>query len=91
MDPTNALTELEALAEKLELQVVYDHFTGEGMSTGGLCKVKGAWRVIIERRASPSEKISILARALSRFDLEQHFVSPAVRELIEQVAARTEE
>jgi len=91
MDPTDTLTELEALAEKLELTVVYDHFTGEGMSTGGLCKVKGTWRVIIERRASPSEKVSILANALSRFDLEQHFLSPAVRELIEQVAARGDE
>ena len=79
-----ALKELEALAEKLAVTVVYDHFTGEGMGPGGLCRVKGAWRVIIERKASPSEKVSILARALARFDLEEHFLSPDVRELVER-------
>lgn len=84
MDPNNALSELETLASKLEITVSYDHFTGEGGGSGGLCKVKGRWRVIIERRASTSEKISVLARALSRFDLEEHFISPAVRELLER-------
>jgi hypothetical protein len=84
MDATSALTELEALAKKLEVEVIYDHLTGEGMSPGGLCKVKGRWRVIIERRSSPGERLSILAKALSRFDLESHFLSPAVRELVER-------
>lgn len=84
MDMDLTLKELETLAEKLAVTVVYDHFTGEGMGPGGLCKVKGSWRVIIERKASPSEKVSILARALSRFDLEEHFVSPDVRELVER-------
>jgi len=84
MDMNVALTELETLAEKVGVTVVYDHFTGEGMGPGGLCKVKGSWRVIIERRASPTEKVSILARALSRFDLEQHYLSPDVRELVER-------
>jgi hypothetical protein len=84
MDATSALTELEALAKKLEVEVIYDHLTGEGMGPGGLCKVKGRWRVIIERRSSPGERLSILAKALSRFDLESHFLSPSVRELVER-------
>ena len=84
MDMDLTLKELETLAEKLAVAVIYDHFTGEGMGPGGLCKVKGSWRVIIERKASPSEKVSILARALSRFDLEEHFLSPDVRELVER-------
>ena len=84
MDMEVALKELEALAEKLSVTVVYDHFTGEGMGPGGLCKVKGTWRVIIERKASPSEKVSVLARALGRFELEEHYVSPDVREILER-------
>ena len=84
MDMNVALQELEALAEKLEVKVVYDHFTGEGMGPGGLCKVKGSWRVIIERRASPSEKVSVLATALTKFDLEEHYLSPDVREIVER-------
>ena len=84
MDLTALLAELEQLAGKLGVTVMYDHFTGDGMSTGGMCKVKGSWRVIIERRASDGEKVSILARALSGFDLEPHFLSPAARETVER-------
>ena len=84
MDATTALTELEALAKKLEVEVVYDHLTGEGAGSGGLCKIKGRWRVIIERRSSAGERLSILAKALSRFDLESHYLTPSLRELVER-------
>ncbi|MBK6846661.1 MAG: hypothetical protein IPG96_03625 [Proteobacteria bacterium] len=78
------LTELEGLAQKLEVEVVYDHFGGDSASAGGLCKVRGRWRVMVERHASPAEKASVIARSLGDFDLEQHYVSPAVRQLIER-------
>lgn len=84
MEMSSALSELEALAAKLNVQVIYDHLTGEGMGTGGLCKVKGKWRVIIERRCSPSERVTVLAQALSRFDLESHYLSPSLREYVER-------
>ena len=84
MDTSTALTELEALAGKLDVLVIYDHLTGEGMGTGGLCKVKGKWRVIIERRCSPSERVSVLAQALCHFDLEGQFLSPSLREYVER-------
>jgi hypothetical protein len=58
--------------------------TGEGMGQGGLCKVRGQWRVIIDRRASPGERVVLLARALARFDLEDVFLSPEARELLDQ-------
>ena len=89
MNAKNAVEELEALAKKLEVTVRYNSFTGEGMGPGGLCKVKGQWRVIIDRRNSDNERLVVLARALGRFDLEDHFVSPALRELIGKY--RTEE
>jgi hypothetical protein len=84
MEIESALGELEALAAKLGVQIVYDHLTGDGMGQGGLCKVKGQWRVIVERRSPPSEKLSIIAQALARFDLEAHFLSPDVRALVER-------
>ena len=84
MDINGALKELEDLADSLSVKVVYDHFTGEGMGPGGLCKLRGSWRVIVERRASPSEKVSILASALSRFDLEDRVVSSGVLKLVER-------
>lgn len=84
MDAKNALQELETLAEKLDVEVKYNTFSGDGMGPGGLCKVKGQWRVIIDRRNAASERVAVLARSLGRFDLEQHFVSPAVRKLIDK-------
>jgi hypothetical protein len=54
------------------------------MTTGGLCKVKGNWKIIIERKCSESEKLSVLARALHRFDLESQPLSPEVRNLVEK-------
>ncbi len=89
MKTKNALEELEALAQKLEVTVGYDAFTGEGMSAGGLCKVKGKWRIIIDRRNTDTERVVVLARALGRFDLEEHFISPALRELIEKYSDRS--
>ena len=83
MNPSAALNELQELAKKLDVEIVFDHFTGDGARTGGVCKVKGKWRVIIERRVSDGEKVSVLARALCRFDNEAHFVSPGVRALLD--------
>jgi hypothetical protein len=75
------LGELEAAAAKLGVQVQIDTLAGEGMGQGGLCKVRGQWRVIIDKRASPGERVVLLARALAGFDLEGVFLSPEAREL----------
>jgi hypothetical protein len=40
------------------------------LGAGGLCKVKGEWRVIIDKRATPGDRLSILALALSRVPRE---------------------
>lgn len=78
----SALEELESVCEKLSIKVVPAELTAEGMSTGGLCKVRGEWLVILDKRAPAGERVSVLARALGSFDLEDVFVSPKVREII---------
>lgn len=83
MDAKQLLSELETLAEKLEVDVRYDRFTGEG-ARGGICKVKGRWRVILERRSADTEKISVLARCLSRFELRDQVVSPEAAALLQR-------
>ena len=79
-----ALAELEEAARKIGITVQHDHLTGEGASQGGLCKVKGSWRIILDRKAAPGEKVVVLAQALSSFDLEGVYLSPEVRELVER-------
>jgi hypothetical protein len=78
------LEELERVASRVGARVTYDIFTGEHVGSGGLCRVKGEYRVIIDRRATASEKLGVLAQALAGFDLEAVYLSPEARELLER-------
>ena len=78
------LEELERAADKVGVRVSYETLGGDTFGPGGLCKVKGEWRVIIDRRASASEKVSLLAQALRRFDLDPVYLSPEVRQIVER-------
>jgi hypothetical protein len=80
------LKELEAIAEKKLIRVSYENIGGE-LGAGGLCKVKGELRVIVDKRATDGEKVTVLAQALSRFPLDDVTVSEKTRELIEKSAA----
>jgi hypothetical protein len=84
----NVLSDLENAAEKLGVKVSYEALQ-ETVGGGGLCKVKGTFRVIIDKRGTVGEKVSTLARALASFDLEGIFLPPAAREIVEQHQALT--
>ena len=49
---------------------------------GGLCKVKGEWRCIVDKRANDGDKVTVIAQSLARFDLEDVFMSEETRALI---------
>ncbi len=61
------LQELEGVAEKLDIKVSYEAL-GVSVGLGGLCRVKGQYRVIIDKRASPQDRAVTLAQALVNFD-----------------------
>jgi len=77
---------LEEAAEKKAIRVSYENFGGE-LGAGGLCKVKGEWRLIIDKRSTPSERVAMVAGALAGFPLDDLFLAPEVRDLIEKVKA----
>jgi hypothetical protein len=81
----DTLKELENVAEQKKIKVTYENIGGE-LGAGGLCKVKGEHRVIVDKRATDGEKVTVLAQALSRFALEDVTVSEATRELIAKSA-----
>lgn len=83
------LAELEAAAKALEVRLTYEAIGGE-LGAGGLCKVKGQWRVIIDKRTTPSERVSVLAQALARFDFPPLHLSPQVHELLLRLAPAPE-
>jgi hypothetical protein len=77
------LEELEGAAEKLGVKVTYEALA-ETVAGGGLCKVKGEYRVIIDKRGTPGEKVATLAKALAALDCERVFLTPAAREIVER-------
>jgi hypothetical protein len=84
MKAEQMLEELERAAEKVGVRVSYEALAADTIGQGGLCKVKGEWRAIIDRHATAGEKVSLLAQLLAGFDLEAVFLSPQVRELVQK-------
>jgi hypothetical protein len=83
MKPEVMLELLESAADQLGIKVSYENLqsTGTGMR-GGLCKVKGAFRVIIDKRATSEERMVTLATALSGFDTTELELPEKVRDLL---------
>ncbi|MBN1380616.1 MAG: hypothetical protein JXA41_02955 [Deltaproteobacteria bacterium] len=84
MDSELVLSQLAELAEKLDIKVRYENVNMEEASgTGGLCRIKGEYVLLIHSRATVKEKIGIMAAALRQFDLSDLYVRPVIRELLE--------
>jgi hypothetical protein len=85
MDDHTALTQLEGLANTLGIQVRYERIVEDELSsTGGLCRIKGEWVIIVNSKAAINEKIHTLVKSLKNFDLNSIYVRPAIRELLEK-------
>jgi hypothetical protein len=85
MKPEVMLELLESTADQLGIKVSYEPLQLAGLSSGmrgGLCKVKGAFRVIIDKRATDEERMMTLATALSGFDTSELVVPQKVRDLL---------
>lgn len=81
------LKELETACAALGVQVSYEALTAS-VGLGGLCRVKGKYRVIIDKRASAQERASTLAEAMSRLDTAHVELSAKVRQLVDSYALR---
>jgi hypothetical protein len=79
------LQELEQAAEQLSVKVSYETLTAT-VGHGGLCRVKGQYRVIIDKRASTHERAATLAHSLAHLDTSTVKLSAAVRKLVDYYA-----
>src|SRR5215468_3126080 len=65
MKPEVVLELLEATAEQLKVRVNYEPLQ-TSVVHGGLCRVKGEYRIIVDKRASAEERVTTLATALAQ-------------------------
>jgi hypothetical protein len=71
MRPEQLTEAFERAASELGVKVRYEALTPSGLSTGGgLCKVRGEWWVMIDKKTPPADRAAILADALSRFNTD---------------------
>ena len=88
MKPEVLLELLEGTADQLKIRVTYEPLQST-VAHGGLCRVKGEYRIIIDKRATTEERITTLAGALGRFDISELEVPTQVRELVRVHKGRT--
>ncbi len=90
MDENTTIDQLEELAEKFGIQIRYEAINLDEESiyvTGGLCELRGRSLIIINSRSTIKERIRTLAEALRHFDLDQVYIRPAIRELLDEAPA----
>jgi hypothetical protein len=75
---------LEEAAQSLGIEIRYETFKGENsMATGGLCRLKGNYLLILNARSGLSDRINAIASAINRFDLSTTYLRPGLREFLE--------
>jgi hypothetical protein len=93
MDENTIVEELEALAEGFSIQIRYEPIKQDEdlvKVVGGLCLLRGEYVLIIDSKAVVGDKIRTFVEALRHFDLDQIYMKPALRKLLDQVPAQRE-
>ena len=78
--------ELKELATRLGLRVREEILLREvGYRVrSGLCRVRGEDVLFLDRNLSPGERLEVLLVALGGMDIDAHYVSPALRHVLER-------
>jgi len=82
MKPEQITETLEQAAAQLGIRVRYETMTGDTAGSGGLCKVKGQWNVIVDRKTPPADRAALLVEALAGFDTDDVYLPPQLREAL---------
>jgi hypothetical protein len=79
MENQELLPELESIASQLGIKLRYE----KGDFEGGYCVLKSERIIVINKKLSPSMRLSVLARGISEIGLNNIYVKPVVRNFIE--------
>ncbi|MFI5250856.1 MAG: hypothetical protein ACHQQQ_00365 [Bacteroidota bacterium] len=84
MNYLRTIEELEEIVRQLGIQIRYE----KGDFDGGYCILKDQKVLVVNKRLHDMRKASILAQALFEIGIDSIFVKPALREFIEDEAAK---
>jgi hypothetical protein len=90
MDQDAIIDELEELARVFGIQIRYEPIKQDEdlvRIVGGLCLLRGEYVLIIDSKAAVMDKMRTFAEALTHFDLDQIYIKPAIREILDKVSA----
>jgi len=88
MDESTIIEQLEELVKSFSIQIRSEPIKQDEdlvRVVGGLCLLKGEYILIINSKATIVERINTLATALKHFDLEQIYLRPILRELLDRI------
>jgi hypothetical protein len=83
MKPDQLYEELEQILTKLGVEVREDPIDEGVNSRGGLCNIKGRTLLIVNRNLTLPEKNELIIQSIQSFDLENIYLKPYVRNIIE--------
>lgn len=84
MKPAELTAVLESAASRLDIEIRYETLAAVGpFGSGGLCKVKGRWWLLIDKKATPAERAALIADALADFDTSALDLPKRAREMVE--------
>ncbi len=79
LKPEKLFILFEELAEKMNINIVQ----GKGDFIGGMCSVNDESYIVINKVKPMSQRLNVLGAEFSKLDLNNIFVSPALRDFIE--------
>ncbi len=88
MDQDAIIDQLEGLAERFGIQIRYEPIKQDEdlvRVVGGLCLLRGEYVLIIDSKVAIRDKIRTFAEALRHFDLDQIYIRPILRELLDRI------
>lgn len=88
MDQNAIKDELEELIKSFGVQIRCEAIKQDEdlvNVVGGLCLLRGEYVLIINSKVTTMERINTLATALKHFDLDQIYLRPVLRELLDKI------
>jgi hypothetical protein len=88
MDENTIIDQLEDLIKSFGIQIRHEAIKQDEdlvNVVGGLCLLRGEYVLIINSKATTMDRIKTMAIALKHFDLDQIYLRPVLRELLDKI------